>query len=261
MKRTSNILGDGLVIGMIVVMLGGCAGTATMTQSPTAQPTVKPEVKTDTVPLNSEKQAAVPEQPFLSGKVIETMNSTGYTYIHLEKDGKKAWFAVPTVAVSVGQEIELRPGVQMGLFKSKTLNKSFDSIVFAPGLVEDPNATPQPVAKPATSTQDTVPPGHPSLDADPKAFEGKATKEQLRMAGITVISGKVLETMDAGGYTYILIASGDKNIWGAVPTTEVKVGQEIELLPGQTMTNFTSKSLNKTFDSLIFSTGAVPVTK
>jgi hypothetical protein len=42
---------------------------------------------------------------------------------------------------------------------------------------------------------------------------------------------------------------------------EIKVGQEVELLPGQTMTNFSSKSLNKTFESVIFSTGAVPVTK
>jgi hypothetical protein len=194
------------------------------------------------------------------------MNASGYTYINLEKDGKRAWFAVPSTEVGVGQEIEVQPGMQMGLFSSRTLNKTFESIVFAPGLVVDPNA-----AKPKVpltgvklenvSEQKTMPSGHPSLDADPKTFAGKATKEQLRKAGITPIAGKVLETMNAGGYTYILIDNGGKNVWGAVPSIEVTVGQELELLPGQTMTNFNSKALNKTFDSVIFSTGAVPVTK
>ncbi len=31
----------------------------------------------------------------LSGKVVETMNSGGYTYVCLEKAGKKTWVAVP----------------------------------------------------------------------------------------------------------------------------------------------------------------------
>jgi hypothetical protein len=261
MKRVEKIAEAGLTIGLVVVLLGGCAGNTTM-----IQPTVKPAVASEAViPQKAEKTVAVPEETFLSGKVVETMNATGYTYILLEKEGKKAWFAVPSVAVSIGQEIEVQPGMQMGLFNSKSLNRKFESIVFSPGLVADPNAPPPvvpPAAAPtAASEQISMPSGHPSLDADPKAYEGKATKEQLRKAGIVPISGKVLETMDAGGYTYLLIASGDKTIWGAVPITAVSVGQEVELLPGQTMTNFTSKSLNKTFDSVIFSTGVVPVTK
>ena len=273
MKSTGNMVGTGLAIGLVVVLLGGCAATTTVTQ-PAVKAEAKTEAtteatteaKTEAVPQKTEKTAVVPEQTFLSGKVLETMRATGYTYILLENDGKKAWFAVPSVEVSVGQEVEIKPGVQMGLFSSKSLNRKFESIVFSPGLVEDLNSPPP--APPATAAaapvapeQNAMPSGHPSLDADPKAFEGKATKEQLRKAGITVISGKVLETMNAGGYTYILIASGDKNVWGAVPTMEVTVGQEYQLLPGQTMTNFVSKSLNKTFDSVIFSTGAVPVTK
>lgn len=258
MKRVEKIAGAGLTISLVVVLLGGCAGTATVTQ-----PSEKPAAITEAViSQKAEKAVAVPEETFLSGKVVETMNATGYTYILLENGGKKTWFAVPTASVSVGQEIEIKPGMQMGLFSSRSLNRKFESIVFSPGLVEDPN-TPPPAAaaQPAAPEQISMPSGHPSLDADPKAYEGKATKEQLRNAGITPISGKVVETMDAGGYTYLLIANGDKNIWGAVPTTAVSVGQEVELLPGQTMTNFTSKSLNKTFESLIFSTGMVPVTK
>ena len=39
----------------------------------------------------------------LSGKVVETMNSGGYTYVSLESNGKKTWVAVPATAVKVGQ--------------------------------------------------------------------------------------------------------------------------------------------------------------
>jgi hypothetical protein len=262
MKRMGNVVGTGLTIGLVVTLLSGCA-TTTVTQ-PTAEvkPTVNQTATSETVTKDKEKATVVPEKPFFSGKVIETMNSGGYTYVQLENDGKRAWFAVPVTTINVGQEVEFKPGIQMGLFKSRTLNKSFDSIVFAPGLVEDPKAVLAPAVVPGEPPAPvSMPSGHPALNADPKAFEGKATKEQLRKAGIEVIAGKILETMDSGGYTYILIASGDKKVWGAVPTMEVKVGQEVELLPGQTMTNFSSKSLNKTFESVIFSTGAIPVTK
>jgi hypothetical protein len=251
-----NMLKDGLAAGGIVVLLVGCAGTTTVTQ-PAAKQTVKPEA----VPQKNEKEVVEPAPTFLAGKVVETMRATGYTYIQLEKDGKKAWFAVPSIEVTVGQEIEVLPGTQMGLFNSKSLNRKFDSIVFSPGLVVDPNAS-LPVAAPLEeSEQNAVPPGHPPMDGAPQTNGGTATREQLRKAGVLGISGKVLETMNSGGYTYILIAGSDKNLWGAVPTMEVAVGQEIELLPGQTMTNFTSKSLNKTFESVVFSTGTVPVAK
>jgi hypothetical protein len=260
MRKIEIMTGAGLTIGLVVVLLGGCAGTATV-----VQPTGKNTANTNAALPNGEKAVVAPEESFLSGKVVETMNATGYTYIQLEKEGKKAWFAVPGVSVSIGQEVEVLPGMQMGLFKSKSLNKTFDSIVFAPGLVADPNAPLPPAAEPAPSeqpsVQPSVPPGHPPMDAASSSSSGKATREQLVRAGVLPISGKVVETMNSGGYTYILIDSGDKKIWGAVPTMEVTVGQEIQLLPGQTMTNFNSKSLNRTFDSVIFSTGVVPVTK
>jgi hypothetical protein len=266
MNKAGNKIQAGLAIGVTVLLLGGCAATTTVTQTSASQP-AKSEAKQEAVPPKSEKSPEkIVEEPFLAGKVVETMRATGYTYIQLEKDGKKAWFAVPSIEVSVGQEIEVMPGTQMGQFSSKTLQKSFESIVFSPGLVADPNA-PLPVAAPPAETppaaaeQNAVPPGHPPMDGSVPTNGGTATREQLRKAGVLGVSGKVLETMNSGGYTYVLISSGDKNIWGAVPTTEVSVGQEIELLPGQTMTNFSSKSLNKTFDSVIFSTGVVPATK
>jgi hypothetical protein len=71
----------------------------------------------------------------LSGKVVETMNSGGYTYVALEKDGKKTWVALPDSKVKVGQEITCQPGMEMNNFTSKTLNRTFPSIIFSGGIL------------------------------------------------------------------------------------------------------------------------------
>ena len=69
------------------------------------------------------------------------------------------------------------------------------------------------------------------------------------------LSGKVIETMNSGGYTYALIEKGDKKIWVAVPQTKITKGQTVTFLPGNEMVNFPSKTLNRTFDKIIFSGG------
>ncbi|QWV94918.1 DNA-binding protein [Geomonas oryzisoli] len=69
------------------------------------------------------------------------------------------------------------------------------------------------------------------------------------------LSGKVLETMDGGGYTYVNLQNGQEKVWVAIPLTKVKVGQQLTLMPGFEMKNFTSKGLNRKFDKVIFSGG------
>ncbi len=69
------------------------------------------------------------------------------------------------------------------------------------------------------------------------------------------ISGKVIETMNSGGYTYVLVEGNGKKTWVAGPQTQVKVGQQVTCQPGMVMTNFTSKTLNRTFESIVFSCG------
>ncbi len=71
----------------------------------------------------------------LSGKVVEAINSGGYTYVNISKAGKTIWVAVPQVNVKVGQDISVSPGMTMNNFKSKTLNRTFKSIVFSGGVI------------------------------------------------------------------------------------------------------------------------------
>lgn len=70
----------------------------------------------------------------LSGSVVETMNSGGYTYVSLENNGKKTWVAIPETKVTVGQQVTCQPGMEMKNFTSKTLNRTFASIIFSGGI-------------------------------------------------------------------------------------------------------------------------------
>lgn len=71
----------------------------------------------------------------LTGMVIETLEGGGYTYMLLENSGKKTWVAIPKTKVEKGQNISVSPGTEMQNFQSKTLNRTFDSIIFSGGVV------------------------------------------------------------------------------------------------------------------------------
>ncbi|MFZ0481885.1 MAG: hypothetical protein WAL93_00700 [Desulfobacterales bacterium] len=72
------------------------------------------------------------------------------------------------------------------------------------------------------------------------------------------VSGKVVQTLDASRYTYIRLDDGAGNeTWAAVPQTKLEIGEQITLKGGTVMRNFNSKTLNRTFDSLLFATGVI----
>lgn len=70
--------------------------------------------------------------------------------------------------------------------------------------------------------------------------------------------GKTLQTMNAGGYTYVYIEQKNgKKTWVAVTETPIKVGTKMTFKPGMEMQKFESKALKRTFDSIIFSDGVI----
>lgn len=70
-----------------------------------------------------------------------------------------------------------------------------------------------------------------------------------------ILHGEVLETMNSLGYTYMLLNAAQGKVWVAIPETPVKTGQTVTSTPGMTMHNFTSKTLNRTFEAIVFSPG------
>jgi hypothetical protein len=202
-----------------------------------------------TVEAGKTAPAETKQPPVLAGKVVEAMRIGNYTYICLEKDGRKSWSAVPATDVKVGDTIEILPGTEMGKFTSKTLNRTFENIYFSAGIKSD-------ATKPATQQESPAPAGMP---AGHPPLPGKAPDQNAAgakpAAAATKLAGKVVETMDAGGYTYLCLEKDGKKTWAAVPTMKAVVGNEIELSPGVEMKKFSSKTLNRTFESIIFSSG------
>lgn len=76
------------------------------------------------------KPSAASEQLPRKGKVLNTIDASIYTYIELSENGKNLWIAAPTVAVKKGDTVRFSDGAVMANFHSKSLNRTFESIVF-----------------------------------------------------------------------------------------------------------------------------------
>jgi hypothetical protein len=63
---------------------------------------------------------------------------------------------------------------------------------------------------------------------------------------------EVVETMNASSYTYMRVEEDDKEYWIAVPQIPVNVGDVFYYTKALEMNNFSSSSLNRTFDKILF---------
>jgi len=80
------------------------------------------------------KPVEIPAGAGHKGKVLEAVNAAGYTYVQVEENGQKLWVAVMETNVKAGDIVEFPNSSPMVNFKSKSLNRTFDKIYFAPGL-------------------------------------------------------------------------------------------------------------------------------
>lgn len=71
-------------------------------------------------------------------------------------------------------------------------------------------------------------------------------------AGVGEVTGKILETMDAAGYTYVRLETASGEVWAAITQTPLKAGEVITIHREMTAEKFESKALNRTFDRLAF---------
>ena len=89
-----------------------------------------------------------------------------------------------------------------------------------------------------------LPAGHPPMATK---SEGKGVPEaQLPQ------KAKVLSTIDAAPYTYLEVTQNKKTLWLAANAVPAKKGDVIRFDDGMVMTNFHSKTLNRTFPSVTF---------
>lgn len=216
-----------------LTLAAGCAHT-TGQATPTA-PAAEPAPVAATAP-------AAPAVNINKGTVTEVIQAGRYSYVNVDSGSAKTWFAIPTAEVKVGQQVEVKPGMQVTNYLAKSLNRTFETIYFSDELVITE------VAKPAAAKK--LPAWHSPLGKPATTGAGKS------------IAGKVLEVLDGGEYTYARVDQGETDIWVAVPAKDkVEKGQQVKFLPGQEVKNFGSSQLNRNFDKVIFSDGVDKETK
>lgn len=121
-----------------------------------------------------------------------------------------------------------------------------------------------PNAAPTTSTANkwNLPPDHPPMGQTFGAMTASApagNPAAAPSAGAKLLTGQVVETMNAGGYTYLRLKTDAGEVWAAVQQTTVKVGSPAAVNAQITLDNFKSQTLNRTFDHIVFGTVADPV--
>ena len=193
-----------IAILVLLVSLTGCKSEETETASVAA-----PKILND-----------------MEGRVVESTQAAGYTYALLETNSGQMWFAGPPAELEVGQMVYWNQGAVMNSFNSKTLGKTFDSIMFINAYLKEPAGPP--AAQPVEVTQ-------------------------------SVPRGEVLSVQPAAGYMYLEVKFESGNLWVAAPVADVKVGDQVEWSGGSLMKNFSSKTLERTFDEIYFASAVVKV--
>lgn len=190
-------------------------------------------------------QAAAPATgPRNSGKVLQVQQGGGYTYAEVTAaSGQSVWIAGAQINVKAGDTLEWGSYDVMRNFTARSLNRTFDEILFvsqwgpAGGatVTTSPHGTMGGAAPPMSMTM--VPPGG----------AGGGDK------------GVVKSVVNAGGYSYIEVDRGGATLWVAATEVPMKAGDKIEWQGGSEMRNFTAKSVNRTFDRITFASSVAVV--
>ena len=107
--------------------------------------------------------AAAPKSDVLTGKVAETMNSGGYTYVLVDTGAAKYWAAAPQFAVKVGDKVAVADAMPMMKYQSKTLNRTFDVVYFSGNVTVNGAPAGAAPAAGAGMAAGELPQGHPAI--------------------------------------------------------------------------------------------------
>jgi hypothetical protein len=114
-SRTSLFLPMAL---LILAVSSGCSGESENPPQEAAKP-AGGEMATPSAP-----------QGTFVGTVLETVDASDYTYVHLEKNGETVWAAGPKTKVQTGEVIGVSLAMPMPNFRSESLDRTFDTVYF-----------------------------------------------------------------------------------------------------------------------------------
>lgn len=100
--------------------------------------------------------------------------------------------------------------------------------------------------------QPAAPAEKPAAPAAPPVASASGIVPAAPAQALTTVSGTILETMDASDYTYMRLKTESGETWAAVNKTKVAKGDTVTVVNAMSMDGFQSKTLNRTFDKILF---------
>ncbi len=82
--------------------------------------------------------------------------------------------------------------------------------------------------------------------------EALATPVSQPAPAEAMLTGTVLETIDASNYTYVRVKTAKEEIWAAASQFKVQVGDKVMIPADMPMKDFNSPSLKRTFPTIYF---------
>lgn len=101
------------ILALLALALATVAGTVT----------AAPQHPTTAAPAASQQ---LPNK----GKVLEVIDTAMYTYVQVSGDKSPVWLAASKIKVAKGDTLGYSDGAMMSNFHSKTLNRTFEAIIF-----------------------------------------------------------------------------------------------------------------------------------
>ncbi len=137
----------------------------------------------------------------ISGSVIETMNTAGYTYIKVDTGTEELWVAAPEFEVNVGDPVIVGQSLPMPNYHSNTLNRDFDLVYFAgnvavagAGMALSENATMSAHATAGIDTENHAKPAPVEADVDfstLQPLEGGKTLAEVFAQRVTLVGQEI----------------------------------------------------------------------
>ncbi len=98
-----------------------------------------------------------------------------------------------------------------------------------------------------------------AVEEDTQARDtGTLNAQEFTAAGPEIVTGTVVESMDAAGYTYVRVDTDGGEIWAAATRFVVEVGDRVTLPLETPMKDFHSASLGRDFPLVYFVSYVVP---